>query len=236
MSELEKRRRIAIEAIARHFCATCESGKRPPDATIALADKRIALQVTVIQQPAGSRDSPDKPSLRFDRVAIRLIGRLRAALHGSVPDGCAVVLTITAPIRLPSRTAMLLGDRIRGCLARQSARATVSDTIHGNWVRIRVLEHEARGASPLVGFVHHADTDPDLLLDITRSLLDGAGAQMRIAAPASFAGERWLVIAGEVLPSHIAAYRHAWSQLAIPTGFAKILLVLPAGQVEPLSG
>jgi len=236
MSELAERKANAIEAVTRQFATTGTIGEPPEDAYIAIAGKRIGLQVSAIEQRGSSERSPTRLGLRFDRVATRLIGRLRDALHESVPDDCTVMLTVTAPIRLPLKTAAALEERIRGCLARAPARAAIADTIHGNEVRIRLVGHAISGTSKLVGFVHNPDTDAGLLLDLTCSLFDCVGAQEARRAAAALVGDQWLVIASDAWRSHIAAYRHAWSQLSIPTGFAKVLLVPPDGQVEPLSG
>jgi hypothetical protein len=87
MSDLKKQERTAIEAVARRFSATWEKGGDPPDAA--------------------------KPRLRFDKVATRLIERLHATLGETVPDDITLLLTITAPIRLPSKTAASLEDKIQ---------------------------------------------------------------------------------------------------------------------------
>ena len=136
MSELRKQEQAAIEAVARHFSATWEKGgEDSPDAYVTIAGKRIAVEVTAIKRRIADLT---KPRLRFDRVALRLVGGLQAALSEFVPDGEAVVLTITAPIRLPSKTAAALESKIRDCLARRSAQVEVKDTIYGNQIRVRL--------------------------------------------------------------------------------------------------
>jgi hypothetical protein len=57
-----------------------------------------------------------------------------------------------------------------------------------------------------------------------------------VGAPAEFAGDRWLVLAGENQLSHIEPYRHVYSQLSIPTDFKKILMVLDGSRIETLTG
>ena len=128
---MRKQEQAAIEAVARHFSATWEKGgEDSPDAYVTIAGKRIAVEVTAINQRIAERGDLTKPRLRFDRVALRLVGGLQAALSEFVPDGEAVILTITAPIRLPSKTAAALESKIRDCLARRSAQveAPVAET------------------------------------------------------------------------------------------------------------
>ena len=114
-----------------------------------------------------------KPRLRFDKVATRLIERLQATLGETVPDGMTVLLTITAPIRLPSKTAASLEDKIQTLLGRRSPGRgrDEKDTIHGNRVRIRLLKDKSERAPKMIGFVHNSDSDPLLLLNMTRELL-----------------------------------------------------------------
>ncbi|HET7881933.1 MAG TPA: hypothetical protein VFL55_13695 [Acetobacteraceae bacterium] len=169
-----------------------------------------------------------KPRLRFDKVAVRLVRRLQEAVGGAVPDGCTVVLTITAPIRLPGKTTVALEALARSNL--KAAQAAVEVVVHGNRVRLRLVEHAVPQAAKVIGIVHNADTDPDLLLGVTRSLLDGIGTR----AASATAGERRLVIASGVEPSLVEAYRYAWNELAIPTRHAKVVLVLADGRVEVL--
>jgi hypothetical protein len=236
MSGLGKRERAALEAVARHFSATWEKGEAPSDAYLTIAGTRIAVEVTTTKQGLADRGGPTKPRLRFDRVALRFVRRLQDALSASVPDGNTLILTITAPIRVPAKTAAVLEDNIGTDLARQSARGEVKYAILGNQIRVRLVKGGSRRTTKVIGFVHNPDSDPDVLFDITLSLIERVGAKARSGAPAKSAGERWLVLAGEVPHSHIEPYRHAYSQLSIPTDFTKILMVLAGGQIETLAG
>ena len=236
MSGLGQRERAVLAAVARHFSATWEKGEAPPDAYLTIARKRIAVEVTTIKQRIADRGGLTKPRLRFDRVALGLVRRLQATLCESVPDGKTVILTITAPIRVPSKTAAALEDNIRTYLARQSAQGEAKHTIHGNQIRVRLVKGGSRQTTKVIGFVHNPDSDPDVLFDITLSLIERVGAKARSGAPAKSAGERWLVLAGEVPHSHIEPYRHAYSQLSIPTDFKKVPMVLADGRIETLTG
>lgn len=237
MNELRKPEQAAIEAVARHFSATWEKGSEDPsDAFVTIAGKPIAVEATVIKQKFAERSGLTKPRLRFDRVALGFIARLQAALCEFVPDGQAVILTVTAPIRLPSKTAAALEQEIRACLARRSAPVEVKDTIHGNRIRVRLMKGVPGRMSKVIGFVHNPGSDPEILLDLTRSLIAHIGAAAGRRAPKKFRGDRWLVVANEDGLSHFETYRHVYSQLSIPTDFKKILVVLADGRVETLTG
>jgi hypothetical protein len=238
MTALRKREQAAIATVAGHFSATWEKGEGDsPDAYVTIAGKRIAVDITAIRQRVAERGGRlTKPRLRFDRVALGFVRRLQAALREFVPDGETVIVTITAPIRLAAKTAVALEDKIRANLARRSVQWEVKDTIHGNQIRVRLVKGVSRRMSNVIGFVHNPDSDPDVLLRLTQSLLQHIGAAAGKRAPKRFTGDRWLVLANEDGLSHIETYRHVFAQLSIPTGFKKILIVLAGGRVETLTG
>jgi hypothetical protein len=165
------------------------------------------------------------------------MGRLRATFGKTVPDGMTVVLALTAPIRLPSKTAGSLEDRIQTLLGRGSPPINRDEksTIHGNRVRIRFLRDASGRAPKLIGFVHNSDSDPRLLLNMTRELLGVLSAKAGRRAPRP-AGDRWLVVmSAEGIPC-LEAYRDIHSQLRLATDFTKILIVFREGRVGVLTG
>jgi hypothetical protein len=226
---LNQREQAAIEALARHFSATWETGEAPPDAYLAVAGKRVAVDVAAIERKMPRRGA--KPRLRFDRVALRFVEGLQAALHEAVPDGKTLMLSVTAPIRLPAKTVAALEERIRSDLARQPGQVELRETIHGNHVRARLVKGGARGTSKVIGFVHNPEPEPGALMDIAQSLLECIGAKAGRAVPATVAADRWLVIVDEdgLLPVETA--RHI-AQLSVSTDFTKILIVLADGRVH----
>jgi hypothetical protein len=233
---LRKREQAAIEAVARHFSATWEEGEGPSSVHISIAGKRIAVDVTTVKQRIACGTALTKPRLRFDKVALRFIRGLQAALHEAVPDGKVVILTVTAPIRLAAKTAAVLEDRIRSCLTPRPTRVELKDTIHGNQIRVRLVSGGLRGTSKVIGFVHNPDSDADVLLDMACSLLEHIHADAGKRTPARSARERWLVLVVGDGFSHVEAYRQVYAQLSIPTDFTKILMVFAGGRVETLVG
>jgi len=231
---VSKQRQAAIEAVARYFSATWERGEEPPDAYLTIAGKCIAVDVAAMKPLVAGRIA--KPRLRFDKVALRFVKDLQAALHEAVPDGKAVILTITAPIRLPAKTAAALEERIRVGLARASKQLEVKGTIHGNQVQARLAKGISPQASKVIGFVHNPDADPEVLLRLTQSLLQHIGAAVAKRTPNRCTGDRWLVLANECGLPHIQTYRQVYSELSIPTNFKTILLVLAGGRVETVAG
>jgi hypothetical protein len=235
MSDLKKQERTAIEAVARQFSATWEKGSDPYAAYIMVDGKRVAVDITTLERHGTGQANAAKPRLRFDKVATRLIQRLQATLGETVPHGMTVLLTITAPIRLPSKTAAALEDRIQTLLGRGSLGRDEKDTIHGNRVQIRLLRDESGRAPKMIGFVHNSDSDPLLLLNMTRELLELMSAEAGRRAT-RFAGNRWLVVISARGISCLEAYRYIYSQLRMATGFKKILMVFGDGRVGVLTG
>jgi hypothetical protein len=233
-SDLKKQQQTAIEAVARRFSATWEKGSDPTHAFIMVAGKRVAVDIATLKPRGTGQGSAAKLRLRFDKVATRLVERLRSTVGETVPDGVTVLLTITAPIRLPSKTAAALKDRIQTLLGQKSPGRDKKDTIHGNRVRIRLLRNKSERAPKMIGFVHNSDSDPLLLLNMTRELLELISAEAgRLATRA--AGDRWFVLVCSRGISCLEAYRYIYSQLRIATGLKKILMVFSDGRVEVLT-
>ncbi len=228
--ELQKQERAAIEAVARHFAAPWEKGEGRPHAYVAIGGKRIAVAVTTIGPL--HRGANTKPHLRFDKVALGLVRRLHVGLDDGLPAGKTVLVTVTAPIKLPAKTAEALEKRIRACLSRPAAPKDMRGTIHGNRIRVRVVTGSPRGGPKLIGFVHNPDSDPVGLMNLAQALLERVGAEEHRVA-AGFAGDRWLVIANESGSPQMDVYRHVCSKLS--TGFRKILMVRAGGRVETLT-
>jgi hypothetical protein len=229
MRDLKKQERTAIEAVARRFSATWEKGGDPPDAYIMVDGNRVAVDITTLKRRGSGEGDAAKPRLRFDKVATRLVERLQATLGQAVPDGMTVLLTITAPIRLPAKTAAALEDKIQTLLGRRSPGRDVKDTMHGNRIQIRLLRDESERAPKMIGFVHNFDSDPLQLLNMTREVLELTGAEagrQRLAA-----GDRWLVVTSPRGISCLEAYRYIYSQLHMAADFKKILMVFRDGRV-----
>ena len=235
MRDLNKQEQTAIEAVARRFPATWVKGNDPPDAYIVIAGKRVAVDIATLKWRGALQGSAAKPCLRFDRVATRLIEGLQAILGEAVPDGMTVLLTITAPIRLPSKTAAALEGKIQTLLGRESPGRDEKTTIHGNRVQIRVLMGASERAPKMIGFVHNSDSDPLLILNMTRELLERISAEAGMRAT-RLAGDRWLVLisAGDI--SWLAVYRYIYSQRRMATDFEKIFMVFGDGRVGILTG
>jgi hypothetical protein len=232
---MRKQEQVAIGLVARHYSAMWETDGTPPESYVSIAGKRILIDVTNAGQNNAKWSGSAKARLRFDRVAVGLVRRLKDSLHESVPDERAVILTVSAPIRLPSKTAAALEDVIRTALVHRPVPKECKHTIHGNRVRVRLAKCGSKQESKVIGLVHNPDSDPDMLLDITESMLQCIGAAAGRPVPAGFAGDRWLVVVNEHGHSRIETYRQIYSQLSMPTDFTKILMLFAGGRVEILT-
>ena len=227
----------ALEAVARHFSAGRKAlAPRAGGACLELDARRIALEIATIRAKIIARAPLKAPRLRLDRVALRLMRDLQAALRESVPAHQTLIITITAPIRMASRTVAALVEEIGRPLARRHARLDMSGTIHENQIQARLVNDICGRASKVITFVHNPDSDPEVLFDVAEILLRTIGSAVARAVPKGAPKARWLVIADETGLAHAATYRQVCGQLAIPTGFEKILLVSAGGRVETLAG
>jgi hypothetical protein len=230
MRDLTERERAALDAVAEHVAASWENGDDHSDAYFTVAGERIAADVETLKYRPATQDAAARPRLRFDKVATRIIENLRSALQETLPDGLTLLFTVTAPIRLPSKTAATIQDKIQTLFARGSKINEEADVIHGNRVRLRLVPVESTQATKLIGFVHNPDTDPNLLLNLTSELLGviDTGA-------ASRPHDRWLVVSTALGRTYLETFRHINSQLPMPSDLKKIYLVFGDGKVEPLS-
>lgn len=234
MSGLNNQEQFAIAAVARRFSATLEKGRDPSRPCIIVAKKRIAIEIAALKPRGARQTNVARPHLRFDKVVLCLMERLQNAFAKTVPNGTTVLLTVTAPIRLASKTTVALEDKVQTLLQRDSPLPDAKETIHGNRIHIRILRGLSASAPKMIGFVHNLDSDPLLLLNMSQELLDLAGsAAISRAAPQT--GDRWLVVLSARGISCLEAYRYIYSHLRMPAIFKKILIVFSDGQVEGLT-
>jgi hypothetical protein len=122
----------------------------------------------MIEQEMAERLAAAKVRLRLDKVAVRVVGRVKAALADIVPPDQTVVFTLTAPIRLPAKMAAELARLARG--------GDFSGTVHGNQVRVHRVTGLSSSAPRVIGFVHNPDSDADVILAMTESRLRDRGS------------------------------------------------------------
>ena len=106
--------------------------------------------------------------LRFDRVALSLLEGIRGSMAETVPVGQVIAFTITAPIKLPTRTDTALQEWLHRLGAHR-----LGTTINGNRIRAgRMID--SRGDVPkVIGFVHNPESNADVALDIVEASLRG---------------------------------------------------------------
>ena len=102
--------------------------------------------------------------LRFDRVALAVLGALRAFVEAEAPAGVTVLATVTAPIRVPARTVDAVKQEIGALLAGSVPGEDLCATVHGNGVRLRLLA--VSSSHRFVGFVHNPTSPSAALLDL----------------------------------------------------------------------
>jgi hypothetical protein len=125
------------------------------------------IDADTVEREIIARIGAAKLRLRFDRVALRLVGGLKAALASAVPAGETVVFTISAPIRLSAKTALALDRLLRDGLTDGERR----EIIHGNEVRSRRLKGVPKHMPKVMGFVHNQESDAGAILALAEAQL-----------------------------------------------------------------
>ena len=163
---------------------------------------------------------------------------LQAALGQTVPDGTIVLLAITAPIRVASKTASALEAKIQTLLRCGSPRHDVKEAILGNRVQIRFWKGQSGLSPKVIGFVHNSGSNPRQLLDMTCEFLDLANVQIGRRAPSlapKRLGGRWLVVTTTRGISCLQALRSIHSQLRMPAVYKKVLMLFRDGRIGLLN-
>lgn len=235
MSELRKSKQFAIEAVARHFSATWQSGDGPPDAYLTFAGRRIALDVAVIAQQRPGRKRVTKARLREDVVAQRVLRDIESALRAQVPEGKTLILTLGAPIKVPKKLLAALTKLLLTYLKSGAQEVEEKRTILGNRVRFRVLTDNSKWNAKVIGFVFSGDPQPGVLANAMRSLHDEIAANAKKRMPKGFAGDRWLVLCNEHCFADSKTFTRALSRLSAPHNFRRILMVLEGRRAEILA-
>jgi len=106
------------------------------------------------------------PRLRFDRVAQRVVRSLQEALVSVPSDKTALVVTVTAPIRLPGRTVGELGASLHRSLIRN-----FDKMVCGNRVRARLVRRDVEGGPRVIVFIHNPEPAPTGLFKLVEASL-----------------------------------------------------------------
>ena len=188
-----------------------------------ITGQHLAIGVRTLKRRGSSHRDSAAPRLRFDKVATRLIDRLRASVADAVPDGTTALVTVTAPIRLASKTTAALEATIRP-IRNQTHR------IHGNRIDVRILRHGLADLPRAVALVHNADSNPLVLFEMTRELLELLQANVSTVL-AKRAAERCVIVPSARSIACLESYRSIYSQLRTARSSGSILMVFDDGRI-----
>jgi len=235
MGTLRQQERAGIEAVARHFSATWQADG--DGARLRVDGRPVAVTPVAI---AGKGGAPGTvPRLRFDRVVVDLLGQLRSALDERVPAGQTVMITMTAPILQPGKTAAALTQAIGARIAGRARRIRIDETLYGNRIRTHLARDVPADAPRVMVFVHNPSPLaglPAVLFALTSALLALAKAPPTRRKPQGAAPGRWLVLIPEGGSAHPATLRHILEDLGLTGRFERILLVRGRGRIDALAG
>jgi hypothetical protein len=128
-----------------------------------------ATETSMIEREIAEHIAAAKIRLRSDKSVLRLVNSLKAALAEVVPEGQAVIFTVTAPIKRRAKTAAALESLVRSGLPSGEVRNTIQD----NEVRLIRVTGVAAHVPRVIGFVHNPESDAGLILALAESQLLG---------------------------------------------------------------
>lgn len=107
-----------------------------------------------------------KLGLRFDKVVVRLLSNIRDSVTEDIPGKTSVLFTITAPIKLPSKTESEVRRHIDESLNHKGKYSEQALTVFQNKVLIRKIKVPITQSIKFAGFVHNQNSNPKQLLDL----------------------------------------------------------------------
>lgn len=122
-------------------------------------DKNIAEKIAI-----KNGLTTKKLGLRFDKVVVQILSNLRDNIKDEIPHGTVVLLTITAPIKLPSKTENEISKQVEDLLNLE-IQSTKRFTVFQNEVSIRVIKVPKNQTEKFIGFVHNPEQSAEQLLD-----------------------------------------------------------------------
>ncbi|GAB2176334.1 hypothetical protein DLREEDagr8_18920 [Dongia sp. agr-C8] len=138
-----------------------------------------ALDPSAVEHEIHERAAAAKIRLRFDKSVQRLLEGVKADLGAVIPDGQAILFTVTAPIRRRAKTAAAIADLVRGGLPGGEIRSTIEE----NRVQIRRVAKVPAGRPKVLGFVHNPESDADALLALAEDICSGGVSRARRRTP-----------------------------------------------------
>jgi hypothetical protein len=115
--------------------------------------------------------STSKLGLRFDRVVVAVLSKLRSFADTAAPKDVAVLVAITAPILLPAKTVEDLQRDIGELLSGRGPACDRTATLRGNDTRLRLVARVPERSPRLIGFVHNRGSAPETLFALAERWL-----------------------------------------------------------------
>jgi hypothetical protein len=118
--------------------------------------------------------STSKLGLRFDRVVVAVLSKLRSFADSAAPKDVAVLVAITAPILLPAKTLEGLQRGIGELLSGRGPAGDRTAILWGNDTRLRLVARIPQRSPRLIGFVQNRGSTPEALFDLAERWLHGS--------------------------------------------------------------
>jgi hypothetical protein len=129
-------------------------------------DKQLADNIV-----KENRLSITKLGLRFDKVVVRLLENLRTFVEQDIQNKGTILMTLTAPIKIPSKTEQEIKRHIKNLFDSGVQHRDKELTVFKNEVRFRLVDPSTKNTTKFIGFVHNPGSDPKLLLDLASQWL-----------------------------------------------------------------
>jgi hypothetical protein len=129
-------------------------------------NETAATAAGALEQRIAARLAASGCRLRHDRVAVRLVAGVAAAVAPAVAPDRGIIFAVTAPIRQPARMIAALAPLLRDLSA-----GSLRTMLHGNAVHARSVARRTPGMPGVLGFVHNPDRDGGVVLDMVEAAI-----------------------------------------------------------------
>jgi hypothetical protein len=127
----------------------------------------INIEKQIADEIANSNGlSVTRLGLRFDKVAVRLLGNVRIFVEKNMQIRGTVLLTLTAPVKIPAKTEQEIMAQIKDLFDSGVRHHNRKLTIFENEIRLQIVYASTKKTTKFIGFVHNPGSDSKLLLDL----------------------------------------------------------------------
>jgi hypothetical protein len=227
--QLRNEEALVIEAIVTSIPGSSWSpGENPPDAYLKTGNRKIAVEITTLEQHVIDEKGEDKVRRSEDETAFNLSKYFNKELNGKIQNGCELLLTLSAPIVKLGKVKQLLYKKIIE-LSRNASGRDVTDKIAicGNSIAIIFIHSDHPTAMKVKSIVvtPNSRKNTNILENAKHILKDRIEIKSGKCKSLYSEVPVWLALLNNYWIADKDTYKQALEQISIQHPFERIMLV-----------